>query len=380
MLVAPLAGLGPGAASASTCGSGTGQPLRPGSSNIFFGVAVSSCRAWAVGDYSTSAGHVLTLIERWNGTAWKRQPSPNPASSYNTLNGVAATSASNAWAVGQSTNNTASHAFQTLAEHWNGTAWTQVPSPSPGGLTANNALIGVAATSASDAWAVGAYDSGPGTALQTLAEHWNGAKWTQVPTPNPGVSNDLISVAATSASNAWAVGESSSSAGGSLTLIEHWNGTAWTQVPSPSPGGPGRLNDLSGVAATSATGAWAVGQYFNRTVFQYQTLIEHWDGIAWTQIPSPNPAPARFSNQLSAVAATSASDAWAVGDYINNAHGHSTLVAHWNGTVWTQLPSSNPSADNRLFGVAANSVSNAWAVGFYTPNETTLQVLTFHCC
>jgi hypothetical protein len=95
MLVAVLAGLGPGAASASACG-GTGQPLRPGSSNIFFGVAVSSCQAWAVGNYATGTGRLLTLIEHWNGTAWKQQPSLNPGSSYNTLAGVAATSASNA--------------------------------------------------------------------------------------------------------------------------------------------------------------------------------------------------------------------------------------------------------------------------------------------
>jgi hypothetical protein len=381
MLVAVLAGLGPGAASAAACGSGTAQPVRPGSSSIFFGVAVSSCRAWAVGDYSNGTGRVLTLIERWNGTAWKRQPSLNSGTSYNTLTGVAATSATNAWAVGQASNNAAGHAFQTLAERWNGTRWTRMPSPSPGGPTGNNELAGVAATSAGNAWAVGAYDTGPGTAFQTLAEHWNGTIWTQVPSPSPSDS-ELISVAATSASNAWAVGSYSASAGGSLTLIEHWNGTKWTQVPSPSPGGPGRHNVLSGVAAVSATDAWAVGQYFNRTMFQYQTLVEHWNGTAWAQVPSPNPAPARFANRLFSVAATSASNVWVVGDYISSGPGDPTLtlVEHWNGTAWTQVPSPNPSGDNVLDGVGATSASNAWAVGFYSPSGPTLQALAFHCC
>jgi hypothetical protein len=42
----------------------------------------------------------------------------------------------------------------------------------------------------------------------------------------------LSGVAATSAASAWAVGGTSSGAtGGSLIL--HWNGTAWKRVPSP---------------------------------------------------------------------------------------------------------------------------------------------------
>ncbi len=239
MLAAALTVLGPGAASAATCGNGAGQPVQPGSSDILGGVAITSCRVWAVGDYIV-AGNVRTLVERWNGTAWTLVPSPSPASSYNILSGVAAASASDAWAVGQSSGNPAGHVFQTLAEHWNGTAWTQATTPNPG--TGNNYLASVAATSASGAWAVGGYDTGPGTALHALAVHWNGTAWTQAPIPNPGAGtptyNYLNAVAATSASDAWAVGSYSASAGGSLTLIDHWNGTAWTHVPSPSPGSP----------------------------------------------------------------------------------------------------------------------------------------------
>ena len=77
--------------------------------------------------------------------------------------------------------------------------------PSPNVSTFNNFLAGVAATSASDAWAVGTYFS-TGTG-QTLIQHWNGQDWAIQPGPNPGTgANDLSSVAATSAANAWAVG------------------------------------------------------------------------------------------------------------------------------------------------------------------------------
>ena len=55
-----------------------------------------------------------------------------------------------------------------------------------------------------------------------------------------GIIGDLVGVAATSASNTWAVGSYSVYQGDApvgKTLVMHWNGRAWTQVPSPSPSG-----------------------------------------------------------------------------------------------------------------------------------------------
>jgi len=213
------------------------------------------------------------------------------------------------------------------------------------------------------------------------AEHWNGITWARVSTPNPGGSAGtptLTGVAATSASNAWAVGMHSTGQEGTLTLIEHWNGTNWTQVPSPSPGGTLHIDWLLGVTATSATDAWAVGRTHSKT------LIEHWNGTAWTQVPSPNPANSR-EPELTGVTAISASDAWAVGDYIAAVAGfpRETLIEHWNGTAWTQMPSPNPSSTgNLLGGVAANSPSNVWAVGAFNPGsqEQITRTLAFHCC
>ena len=328
MLAAALTVLGPGAASAANCGNGVGQPLQPGSSDILGGVAITSCRVWAVGDY-TVAGNVRTLVERWNGTAWTRVPSPSPASSYNILSDVAAASASDAWAVGQSSGNPAGHVFQTLAEHWNGTAWTQATTPNPG--TGNNYLASVAATSAGGAWAVGGYDTGPGTALHALAVHWNGTAWTQVPIPNPGagtpITNNLSGVAALSATDAWAVGSYSTSGDDQHTLVEHWDGTVWTQVPIAS---PNRVAELGGVAATSATNVWVTGYYIqNVRPFARLTLVYHWDGTAWHRVASPN-----------------------------------------------------PSSDNFMGGVAVTPTAGVWAVGFYLlgSQQQTMRTFAFHCC
>jgi hypothetical protein len=127
------------------------------------------------------------------------------------------------------------------------------------------------------------------------------------------------------------------------------------------------------VAATSATSAWAVGYFSNGTADQ--TLIAHWNGKAWMQVPSPNPGSS--SNRLTGVAAISAADVWAVGSY-NSGAADQTMVANWNGKAWTRPPSPDPggsTSGNDLFGVAATSSTNIWAVG-----GTGSQTLALHCC
>jgi hypothetical protein len=373
VLAGVLAGIAPGGASASTCESWTGlQPPNPGSNNSLNGVTVlSSCNAWAVGYYA-NGGIQSTLIEHWNGSTWRQVSSPNPTDT-DSLTAVAATSSTNIWAVGYYVNPFNGTGARTLIEHWNGTAWRQVPSPNAGGPSNSNELTSVAATSSRNAWAVGQYFNG--TTYQTLIEHWNGSTWRHVPSPNPGGPgriHELQAATATSTSNAWAVGFYRS--GGIVrTLIEHWNGTSWTHVRSPN---PGTVNQLSAVAATSSRNAWAVGQYFNGTT--YQTLIEHWNGTAWRHVPSPNAGRPGKPNGLDGVTATSASNAWAVGDY-GSGHISRTLIEHWNGTAWKHVPSPNPSSSDHLTAVAAASSTNVWAVG-YSINGTAYQTLALHCC
>ena len=281
--------------------------------------ATSATSGWAVGYKDNARGIPQTLIAAWNGTAWRQVPSPDPSTNDNQLLSVAATSATNAWAVGEYAG---SHVEQTLIEHWNGTAWKQVPSPNPatGGLGFNE-LTGVAATSATNAWAVGDYINNSDTAVQTLIAHWNGTAWKQVPSPNPSATHSvLFGVAATSATNAWAFGEFNPFGSGAKILILHWNGTAWKQVPSPNPGTPGSAG-LSGMTATSAVNAWAVGGYGSNG--HAKTLILRWNGTAWKQVPSPNPG----ESVLSGVAATSVTNIWAVGNYVSSS-GNKTLTVH----------------------------------------------------
>src|SRR5207253_1359432 len=106
-------------------------------------------------------GEIRTLVEHWNGSQWSVVPSPNGAGN-NALNGVAAVSANDVWAVGSISN-------QTLIEHWDGTQWNIVPNPGNGILYAASAL------SANDVWAVGIYWGATDTRQRTFTEHYVGA-------------------------------------------------------------------------------------------------------------------------------------------------------------------------------------------------------------
>ena len=100
------------------------------------------------------------------------------------VSAVAVTSVRNAWAVGGG--------LRTVILHWNGTAWKRVPSPSIAG-----SLSSVAAISGGDAWA--ARHLHPAGRGAPLILHWNGKAWKRVPSPNPGAGTVLDGVAATSA-------------------------------------------------------------------------------------------------------------------------------------------------------------------------------------
>jgi hypothetical protein len=81
--------------------------------------------------------------------------------------------------------------------------WSVVPNHSPPGITGT--LEGVAALSERDAWAVGSVQT-ERRALP-LAEHWNGTAWSVVPTPVDGRHIRVLhDVSALAADDVWAVG------------------------------------------------------------------------------------------------------------------------------------------------------------------------------
>jgi len=140
--------------------------------------AASASDIWAVGTY----GNDKTLALHWNGTRWAQVATPSPGYSGNILSAVAAVSPSAAWAAGSYAvfRPVGAIPVKTLLLRWNGTRWTRVTTPNPG--AAVSMLNGVSASSPSNAWAVGSYQLPPGggpITSKTLMLHWNGTDWTR---------------------------------------------------------------------------------------------------------------------------------------------------------------------------------------------------------
>ena len=328
--------------------------------NVIYGMAcLSASDCWAVGAYSNGSAP-QTLIQHWNGTAWSIETSPNTiATQNNILNSVACVSASDCWAVGY---HWTGEIAQTLIEHWDGSAWSIIPSPN-NSITADNILHDVTCVSTSDCWAVGY--SFNGTAKQALVMQWDGTDWT-IDTSAAGQVTDnlLYAVTCPSTSNCWAVGYQFSGAV-NQTLIKHWDGTVWTIIVSPN-SSPIENNYLDGgVTCTSGSDCWAVGSYYTGT--NWRTLVQRWNGIAWTIVDSPTTSAAQ-DDFLYGVDCASTSECWATG-YSWTGSFYQTLTQRWDGTAWTIEPSPNTSAtqDNALYGVSCTAsdcwVGGAWFAG-----------------
>ena len=130
--------------------------------------------------------------------------------------------------------------------------------------------------------------------LASMADASTCGSWK--PLAVPGVTGAtrvyLNDVAAISKDDAWAVGEWRGTGGAIHTLVMHWDGSSWTQAPAPDPvpyAGGTPLNALNGVVARAPDDVWAGG--FQTIVANgwpgQQSLILHWDGSSWSEVPRP---------------------------------------------------------------------------------------------
>jgi hypothetical protein len=264
-----------------------GSPPAPGDHNSLWGVAaVSATEVWAVG-YSVTGGLAKPLIEHYLNGSWSLYGGPGVSVGPDTcgLNGVAVvpgTAPATLWTVGQC-GPTSIRPTQPFIERYDGSSWKPYLSTPTGRPT--SILNGVAADSANDVWAVGYSTStgAGGLTSQTLIEHFAGNSWAPVPNSvNQSVYYNFLSgVAAVTSGDVWAVGYYTtgfSADAATYTLIEHFNGNNWTIENSPN--WNLENNYLTGVVVVPGTAParlWAVGYYGHRhPTSLYQTFVlEH---------------------------------------------------------------------------------------------------------
>jgi hypothetical protein len=199
----------------------------------------------------------------------------------------------------------------------------------------------------------------------TLVEHWNGQRWSVVPSPSGDPFAKLNAVVALAPDDVWAVGQKGDEL--VLPIVEHWNGHAWSLVTVPVPTPHAELIGLTSVSAVNPHDVWAVGQGH---------LTEHWNGHVWTVVPTPAlSTDPDASDSLNGVSARSSNDVWAVGLVTANP-GPRSVTLHWDGTRWNRVPSPTPSTTGVLLnGVAAPHGGPTVAVGYRLASRDTTLVL-----
>jgi hypothetical protein len=221
-------------------------------------------RCVAVG-YSAYSGapDASPFSESWNGTTWTPHAAPAPAPGTTEFLAVSCLAARSCTAVGESQT---SSGFGPLAESWDGQHWTAQNVPSPGGDTVSS-LQGVSCRSATGCTAVG--NAGTGATSQTLAEQWNGGAWTIVSTPHVAGARTEASLLSVSCPRAvWCTASGDVIQYGKTRLVaERWNGTRWAvdaTVTLPHT----HFSALSGVSCPVKGSCIAVGSRMGRKAHQ----------------------------------------------------------------------------------------------------------------
>lgn len=225
------------------------------------------------------------------------------------INGVWASSASDAWAGGD----------DGVMIHWNGSAWSVVDPAT------TNHVNGVWGSSANDVWAVGGGLGGPNTANLV---HWNGQSWSAV---DPGTTSNLDAVWGTGPNDVYAAGAS-----GVDGTVVHFDGTSWTLAYNGADFAPRALG------GSSKTDVWVAG---GPLYPESNEFMLHGGGQTFA------PFATNATQSFYAVWSADATHAWAFG---------SSGLARWDGKTWTGVTSSLVPGEGGLFGLSANAV---WAVG-----------------
>ncbi|HEV3310414.1 MAG TPA: hypothetical protein VG815_07845 [Chloroflexota bacterium] len=349
----------PSATRATRCGvwHEVANPRLNGSD--FYGIStVSSTNAWVVGSrvkIYQNLNHTLPLAEHWDRRRWTVSGTTTPADGE--LRAVLAISGANVWAVGDvpGPSGVVSQLppSRALIEHWNGRRWRTISSPLTG---ADAYLVSIAALSPTDVWAVGGTDQG------SLVERWNGSRWRIVHTPldRQGPNAGFGAIAYIGPRNIWTGGSDGPNL--AIAVTEHWNGRRWLTVNVPTKaGGAGNTSyddqSIYGLTVASPSDVLALSEFGS---------VLRWTGRRWVMVHSL-PFGAGSVDALG-IASRGSKDVWVVGER-GSPHFHAA-AEHWNGSRWTWKRSAAPRVryGSVLRGIAV-SPTQTWAVGFLPGNS-----------
>lgn len=173
----------------------------------------------------------------------------------------------------------------------------------------------------------------------------------------------INALSSTSTSNVWAAGYEVSG-GVNVPLTYYNSGSGWTKY-SPTSHSYSSNNQLSGIATSSSSNAWAVGSYYSTYYNNTLTLAYKWNSGSSTwgsPVTTANPAGVTSLNQFNAVALDSSGTPWAVGYYWINGNQPQPILEKWNGSAFVTQTLGSGVAGAWLYGISFSS-TNGWAVG-----------------
>lgn len=298
-------------------------PMAEGSkATALKGVAcVPTGQCHGVGYFRNSSGVDEAVARRWTGSEWQQQTLPLPAGTVaSSLNGVSCIAE-----IGQCTAvgyyEASSKVKKILIERWNGSAWALQTSPEPANTEAAE-LNGVSCArwkflskTYEECVAVGRYTKF-GT-VEPLSTRWNGTAWGAFALTNPAEAKyaELAAVSCPTPTsillNCIAVGYSSSLAGDAV-LVRKWNGLGWEAQSMANPGG--EQPRLNGVSCATPTVCFAVGTHNSGKAVK--AFGARWKESIWTLEAMPAPEGA-LSTVLNGIYCAPSGACAAVGHYEN---------------------------------------------------------------
>lgn len=307
----------------------------------------------AVGSYRSKPGpknylgfrSKFALAERWDGSRWSILPTVNPGGgAVTSLTGVSFSGVSCASPMACTAIGTSDGAA--LIERWNGARWSIEPTPQADSTT----LMAVSCPLPTACVAVGGYAN---VVSDPLVEQWNGRGWSVQPTNMTGLLPMLNGVSCSSAADCTAVGDAGSPEAGNFPVAGRWDGNIWSFSWLPVPGGPygncefcsGANFELTGASCASSSSCIAVGSDRSSNAGGTVAFVEGWDGTSWSVQPAPT------MGNLVSVSCASASACMAFG---------SSGTALWNGSSWSTTP---PTPGGVVSGVSCASATACMAVG-----------------
>jgi hypothetical protein len=225
-----------------------------------------------------------------------------------------------------------------------------------GPTTGQSSVLSLDPVSANDAWAAAAVGGSSGPASLVI-ERWTGASWTKVPGAAREVSSaggtDGATVAASSASNAWAFVQTSNRRGTDITDALQWRHGRWTKTTF------GSWQLVTTAAAFSPANVWAFGLQLSG---KPSTFVKRYNGKTWRSASAPI--------QVESLSALGPDDMWATGQKLAKNGAQVTPfveeLSHWTGSHWhsVRYPKLKLGSGVAIASpqVVALSSSNIWIV------------------